>query len=144
MSLPSSLPLCLAEVTPADHPYLLYIVFGAVVVVCSAWHHVTSGILNMRRLRSDQASEGKDYVTKAELREVHGRMDTLMLEHGRAQGEVQQSLVAMSDKISDAFRTVSEQMGGIQRSLGRVEGLESVIKEHGADIDALQRSKTAR
>jgi hypothetical protein len=138
----SPLPIVLAEVGPSDHPYLVYVVIGGVIALASVWHHVTSAVLNMRRLKSEDAKEGKDFATREQLREVHGRVDAVFLDQGKMRGEMITAIHAVGDKFTDGLRDVRDQMSGVQRSLGRVETLELILKEHGADIDQLQgRSK---
>lgn len=142
MSLLSLPPLFLAQVGPDDHPYLVYVVIGGAFALAALFNHITGGMVNLRRLKNANAQEGRDYATQLQLREVHGRVDALTLDQGKLRGEMLTAIHGMGDQVSAALRGVSEQMNGVQRSLGRVESLEILLKEHGADIDQLQGRKT--
>jgi hypothetical protein len=126
----------MAQLGPQDHPYLLYAVIGGIVVLATVVRSIIGSVKDWQELRLH--SSGSDCVTRAELREVHGRVDEFAIEIGKIRGEVTQSISGFADKVNDALKDVSEQLGGVQRSLGRVEGLERIIDEHGKDIDQLQ------
>lgn len=126
----------LATLTSDDHPYLLYAVVGGILGLAAVARNVLGSVKDWHELR--QRHTGEQWATMQDLRDVHGRVDNFAVEIGKIRGEVIQSIDAFGERVAKSLSNVSEQLHGVQRSLGRVEGLEKVIEEHSRDIDQLQ------
>lgn len=135
----------LAELGPTDHPYLLYAVVLGVVGLAVFIRNVLGSVKDWTEMRRHNA--GGDYATKQDLREVHGRVDTFSLtlagELGKMRGEVLSELREQRAASEEHRGHLTEDITAIHRSLGRVEGLESIIDGHGKSIESLQNAMLA-
>lgn len=130
----------LAAVTLADQPILLYIIMGGLVVFASVARNVLGMVKDWRELKSNPT--GAQFATRSELREVHARVDGITAsisgEVGKLRGELLSELRNQHTDAEKHRESLREDLSAIERSLGRVEGMEHVIKEHGESIRHLQ------
>lgn len=129
----------LSALGPDDHPYMLYAAILGIAALAVFVRSITGTLVDWRNLKKTDA-DGKDYVTREQLREVHGRVDTLISDTGKIRGEISTNLHQMREEITKELREVSGQMAGIQRSLGQIEGIEGRVDDHGAHLRQLQEA----
>lgn len=133
-------PAPIAAVTLEDQPVLLYITMGALVVLASVARNILGMVKDWRELKSNPT--GAQFATRTELREVHSRVDGITAsisgEVGKLRGELLSELRSQHQDSEKHRESLRDDLSAIERSLGRVEGLEHVIKEHSESIRQLQ------
>lgn len=112
----------LAEVTPSDHPYLLYIAIGALMMLgpaLNAWLNFIKG------LKAEKIST-TDFVTQHQLAELETRLTNQLNQTlGGIKEQIRTVLdtcTAVSHQMVTLNDTVNEEIRALHRSLGNVEG----------------------
>lgn len=138
--------LCsLAAVTLDDQGVIFVIIAGALVGFSAFVRNVVGTTKDAREMRSKDPAAG--WATREELRQVHGRMDELISTQtasvNKMYGEVLNELKSQRESAEEHRRTLTKDMGAIERSLGRLEGQEKILESHGEAIRDLAKALSA-
>jgi hypothetical protein len=138
--LPLNASALLAALTKDDQPMLLYLVVGGIIAAAVFFRNIIGSVKDWRSLKAEDPAD--KFATRQELREVHGRVDGFMMsmtaEMNRKHGELMGELKAQRDSAEQHRASLHKDLGAIERSLGRLEGQEGIIEEHGRAIRDLQ------
>jgi len=103
--------------------FLLIVVPGAVNII----HLVVQIFTNLRRkpplseeLLTLKMEVAKTFATKHDLAEVNNRFDAAFV---RVHAELRDSLTEINQKVEDLSKSVNNSTAGIERALGRLEGM---------------------
>jgi acetate kinase len=135
------LPHLLADLGPQDHPYMLYAIILGVIGFCTGLRAITGVLVDMRTLKKSE-TDTQSFATKQEIRDVHSRVDSFNIEIGKIRGEVTAGMSATRETIRTELHEVTAQLAGMNRSLGKLEGLEKLVEDHGESIRDIQNRPT--
>lgn len=123
----------LAQLTEADQPMLVWYLLGGIVTISVLASNILGALVNWQQLRN--ANRGHECVSRTELREVHARVDMIAMtvsgEVAKMRTEVVSLIKEEREESNEHRSSIVAQLSGIQRSVGRLEGMEKTIEEHG-------------
>lgn len=136
-----ALPFLLADISDKDQPLLLWYIVAGVVALSLFINAVLGAAVSWTQLR--QSGRGDECASKADLREVHSRVDGITLGISSQVGLMRGELVSMLREEKESAHkhrdTVTHQLSGIERSVGRLEGMEKTLGEHDERLREVER-----
>lgn len=105
--------MILAALTDQDSPTLLYLIAVAIIAAGPALHSWIQVFQYFRGQREDMSQ----FVTRSELAAIRAERDAQIK-------ETVSDIKADVDRIETKFTTIMDELRGLHRSLGRVEGHE--------------------